>query len=255
MDVTEQVPEDFTYVAIPNNKLAPNLAKRGIYAVRYPRADASLSYFGMDDPVVGGYSAGAGRAAARHRARGRRRAGDPPGPARPGDRRRQSLLPPGVSGYDAAFKSEMSEFDPARAKALLDLYGYVDRDGDGWREQPDGSPLQIEYATQPDGFNRQLVTQWKKNMDAIGIRMVFRNAQWPENLKASRAGKLQMWGVGESGGPDGCRLPRARLRQERGPGQPGALRAARVRPALRAAEDAARRSRARRGHDRGRRNS
>ncbi len=97
----------------------------------------------------------------------------------------------------------MSEFDPARAKALLDLYGYVDRDGDGWREQPDGSPLQIEYATQPDGFNRQLVTQWKKNMDAIGIRMVFRNAQWPENLKASRAGKLQMWGVGESGGPDG----------------------------------------------------
>jgi peptide/nickel transport system substrate-binding protein len=202
MDVTEQVPEDFTYVAIPNNKLAPNLAKRGIYAVRYPRADASLSYFGMTDPVVGGYSpprVALRRAIAlavdvEQEIRVVRR-----GQAIPG----QSLLPPGVSGYDASFKSEMSEFDPARAKALLDLYGYVDRDGDGWREQPDGSPLQIEYATQPDGFNRQLVTQWKKNMDAIGIRMVFRNAQWPENLKASRAGKLQMWGVGESGGPDG----------------------------------------------------
>jgi ABC-type transport system substrate-binding protein len=202
MDVTEQVPEDFTYVAIPNNKLAPNLAKRGIYAVRYPRADAALSYFGMTDPVVGGYSPS--RVALRRaialavdveqEIRVVRR-----GQAIPG----QSLLPPGVSGYDASFKSEMSEFDPARAKALLDLYGYVDRDGDGWRDQPDGSPLQIEYATQPDGFNRQLITQWKKNMDAIGIRMVFRNAQWPENLKASRAGKLQMWGVGESGGPDG----------------------------------------------------
>ena len=35
----------------------------------------------------------------------------------------------------------MSEYDPARAKALLDLYGYVDRDGDGWRDMPDGSPL------------------------------------------------------------------------------------------------------------------
>ena len=35
----------------------------------------------------------------------------------------------------------MSDYDPARAKALLDLYGYVDRDGDGWREQPDGRPL------------------------------------------------------------------------------------------------------------------
>ena len=203
MDVTEQVPEEFTEVAIPNNKLAPNLAKRGIYAVRYPRADASLSYFGMTDPVVGGYSAAhvaLRRAIAlavdvEQEIRQVRR-----GQAIPG----QSLLPPGVSGYDAAFKSEMSQFDRARAMALLDLYGYVDRDGDGWREQPDGSPLQIEYATQPDSFNRELITQWKKNMDAIGIRMVFRNAKWPENLKASRAGKLQMWGVGESGGPDGA---------------------------------------------------
>jgi ABC-type transport system substrate-binding protein len=203
MDVLEQVPEDFTYVAIPNNKLAPNLAKRGIYAVRYPRADASLSYFGMTDPVVGGYTPE--RVALRRaialavdldqEIRQVRR-----GQAIPG----QSLLPPGVSGYDAAFKSEMSEFNPARAKALLDLYGYIDRDGDGWREQPDGSPLVIEYATQPSDFDRQLITQWKKNMDAIGIRMVFRTAKWPENLKASRAGKLQMWGVGNSGGPDGA---------------------------------------------------
>ena len=62
----------------------------------------------------------------------------------------QSPIPPGNSGYDPAFRSEMSEFNRAKAKALLDLYGYVDRDGDGWREQPDGSPLVIEYATQPD---------------------------------------------------------------------------------------------------------
>jgi ABC-type oligopeptide transport system substrate-binding subunit len=56
MDILEQVPEDFTYVAIPNNKLAPNLAKRGIYAVRYPRSDNSMSYFAMENPVVGGYT-------------------------------------------------------------------------------------------------------------------------------------------------------------------------------------------------------
>ncbi|MEP7099761.1 MAG: bicyclomycin resistance protein, partial [Burkholderiales bacterium] len=47
------------------------------------------------------------------------------------------------------------------------------------------------------------ITQWKKNMDAIGIRMVFKTAQWPENLKASRTGKLMMWGVGWTAGPDG----------------------------------------------------
>ena len=40
----------------------------------------------------------------------------------------------------------MSEFDRAKAQALLDMYGYVDRDGDGWRERPDGAPLTLEYA-------------------------------------------------------------------------------------------------------------
>jgi ABC-type transport system substrate-binding protein len=34
--------------------------------------------------------------------------------------------------------------------------------------------------------------------------MDFKTAKWPENLKASRAGKLMMWGVGWSGSsPDG----------------------------------------------------
>jgi len=202
MDVLEQVPEDFMTVAMPNDRLAPNLAKRGIHAVRYARSDVSLSYFAMESPVVGGYSP---EKVALRRAvalavdidaeiRNVRR-----GQAIPG----QSPIAPGTSGYDPAFRSEMSEFSRAKAKALLDVYGYLDRDGDGWREQPDGSPLVLEYATQPDDFNRQLITEWKKNMDAIGVRMVFRVAKWPENLKASRAGKLMMWGVGWSGGPDG----------------------------------------------------
>jgi ABC-type transport system substrate-binding protein len=56
---------------------------------------------------------------------------------------------PGLYGYDPAFKSEMGTFDRAKAQALLDLYGYVDKDGDGWRDLPDGSPLVLEYATQP----------------------------------------------------------------------------------------------------------
>jgi len=202
MDVIEQVPEDFTYTAIPNNKVAPSLAKQGIYDVRYLRNDASMSYFAMENPVVGGYTAekvALRRAIAlavnvEEEIRVVRR-----GQAVPA----QSIMAPGLWGYDPAFRSEMATFDRAKAQALLDLYGYVDRDGDGWRDQPDGSPLVLEYSTQPDELSRQLITQWKKNMDAIGVRMVFKTAQWPENLKASRAGKLMMWGVAWSAGPDG----------------------------------------------------
>ncbi len=202
MDIIWQVPEDFTNTAIPNNHVAPNLAKQGIYEVRYLRNDASMSYFAMENPVVGGYTPA--KVALR---RAIALAVDVEREIRVVRRGQaivaQSIVAPGLWGYDPAFKSEMGEFDRARAQALLDLYGYVDRNGDGWREQPDGAPLTIEYATQPDDLSRQLITQWQKNMDAIGVRMVFKTAQWPENLKASRAGRLMMWGVAWSGGPDG----------------------------------------------------
>jgi ABC-type transport system substrate-binding protein len=35
-------------------------------------------------------------------------------------------------------------------------------------------------------------------MKALGLRIEFKVAKWPEQLKASRAGKLMMWGVGWS---------------------------------------------------------
>jgi ABC-type transport system substrate-binding protein len=196
-DMVEEVPTDFAPIAMPNNKLAPNLARRDITMVRYPRADVSVSYFGMENPVVGGYEphkVALRRAIAlavdiESEIRLIRR-----GQAIPA----QSPIGPQTWGYDPQFKSEMSEFSRARAKALLDLHGYVDRDGDGWREQPDGSPLRIEYHSQPDQQSRQLTEAWQKNMSAIGIRIEFRVAKWPENLKSSRAGRLMMWGVGWS---------------------------------------------------------
>jgi ABC-type transport system substrate-binding protein len=202
-DVAENVPADFASVAFPNNKLAPNLAKQGIQMVRYPRADVAVSYFAMEHPVVGGYEP--------HKVALRRAislAVDVEREIRL-VRRGQAIpaqgpISPEVWGYDPALKTEMSDFSRARAKALLDMHGYRDRDGDGWREQPDGQPLLLEYATSPDQQSRQLTELWKKNMDAIGIRMEFKTAKWPENLKASRVGKLMMWGVGWSAGaPDG----------------------------------------------------
>ena len=53
-DLIEGVPAEFADIAIPNNQLAPNLAKRGIGMQRVPRADVAVTYFGMDHPVVGG---------------------------------------------------------------------------------------------------------------------------------------------------------------------------------------------------------
>jgi len=110
----------------------------------------------------------------------------------------QTVAAPGSFGYDPAFKTENSEYNVPRAKALLEMYGYVDRDGDGWREQPDGSPLVVQYATTPDAISRQFDELWQINMTKIGIRIDFRTAKWPEHLKAARAGQLMMWSLGYS---------------------------------------------------------
>ncbi len=202
-DVMDQVPAEFAGTAMPNNQLAPNLAKRGITMVRYPRADVAVSYFQMEDPVVGGTTPD--KVALRRamslgvdvdrEIRLVRR-----GQAVPA----QGAIAPGTWGYDPLLKTEMGQFSQARAKALLDMVGYVDKDGDGWREQPDGQPLSVELAFSPDAERRALAEQWQRNMQAIGIRMTFKTAKWPELLKLSRVGKLQMWSLGWSAGaPDG----------------------------------------------------
>ena len=203
-DFLERLPNEFAEVAIPNNELAPNLVKKGIVMDRAPLVDATLaSLFNQDNPVVGGYTPDkvalrraislAYNSAEEIRLVRKNQAV----PA-------QAAIAPLTFGYRGSLKTEMSDYDVARAKALLDLYGYVDKNGDGWREQPDGSPLVLEYATQPDQLSRQLVELWDKGMKSIGLKIVFKSAKWPENLKASRAGKLMMWGVAWSAGsPDG----------------------------------------------------
>lgn len=200
---TGAVPGEFITVAMPNGKIAPFLAKRGIQAQRQVNSDSGLVYYNMEDPVVGGYTPD--KIALRRalnlaqdletEIRTLRR-----GQAIPA----QSPVSPNLYGYDPAFKSENSTYDPARAKALLDMYGYVDRDGDGWRDLPDGKPLVIVRSTQPEQINREFDTQWKKNLDAIGIKTTFSVGKWAEQLKSARAGKLQVWSLSSSAAdPDG----------------------------------------------------
>jgi ABC-type transport system substrate-binding protein len=197
------VPSQFANQATPGRKLAPNLAKQGVRMYENLASDNAYTFFNMLDPMVGGTSP---QQVALRRAislaydvyeeiRMIRN-----GRAVPA----QSSISPHTTGYDPNFKTEMSDYDPARARALLDVYGFVDRNGDGWRERPDGSPLELVMATEPEQIYRQYNELFQKSMNAVGIRVRFNTAQWPENLKAADAGKLMMWMLGESSAsPDG----------------------------------------------------
>ena len=197
------VPPEYITLAAPNNRLAPNLAKRGVQMRQVANPTTRHVYFGMEHAMVGGYTPE--RVALRRALALAYNAPREIALLRHGQMlAAQSVMPPLVSGYDAALKSAMSEYSPARAKALLDLYGYTDKDGDGWRDQPDGSPLVLELSTEPSQLSRQLQGLWKKSMDAVQVKINFRVGAWPENIKASRAGKLMMWTTGWSAAiPDG----------------------------------------------------
>jgi ABC-type transport system substrate-binding protein len=194
-DLIEELPPEFISQAMPHGKLAPNLAKRGMQGYRMVRADLAATLYNMENPVVGGYTP---EKIALRRAIGL--AVDIEreirlvrfGQAIPA----QSPVVPNTNQYDPNFRSENSEYSPAKAKALLDMYGYIDRNGDGWRDMPDGSPLELVKTTQPDQQSRQLDEEWRRNMGVIGIRIRFETAQWPENMKNARAGKLMMWSLG-----------------------------------------------------------
>jgi len=201
-DLITGVPADFVNTTIPNGVLAPNLAARGILIDRTVELDLAFTYMNMEHPVIGGYTP---EKVALRRAialgydieasilqiyRGQATAA-------------QNTVPPGAIGDDRDFVSPLAQYDPARAKALLDTFGYVDRDGDGYREATDGSKLVLELASTPDGASKVNDEVWRRSMDGIGLRLEFRKAKWPELLRESRAGKLMMWGLGWlSGSPD-----------------------------------------------------
>ena len=187
----ENLPYEFLNMVIPGGKLAPWAEKRGIKYIPDIDPDVVYMYWNMKDPTFGGYTPD--KIALRRAVSFAYDNNEDVNLIRNGQAiEAESPLPPGVVGYDPKFTLGES-FDPAKAKALLDMFGFVDRNGDGWRDMPDGSPLVFRYATAPSQLDRQFTQLWKKAMDSIGIRMEVETAQWPELRKKSKLHLLQSW--------------------------------------------------------------
>jgi peptide/nickel transport system substrate-binding protein len=108
------------------------------------------------------------------------------------------------------FRSLYADFDPDRAKALLDEIGVVDANGDGFRDFPDGTPLEVKVDLQADAGQECLkvleVTQ--KNWTDIGLNVIINQMPPSEFGPAWRAGTLEFrtnWEVGD--GPDHLLYP------------------------------------------------
>jgi ABC-type transport system substrate-binding protein len=107
-----------------------------------------------------------------------------------------SPIAPGMAGYTPE-TSPTLEYNPAKAKALLDMFGYVDRDGDGWRDMPDGSPLTFDMAHYPLQTERERMKLWRRALNDIGINVTFNKVEkLPELRKQAQLGKIQSFNYG-----------------------------------------------------------
>lgn len=191
------LPASFVNQVLPGGKLTPQLAHQGVRVFTEVEPAFTYDVFNLDEKVggldnpLGGYSPE--RVALRRAIvlaydhdkeiqvvrQGQAIAARTP-------------VPPGVVGHDPTLWSRTEDFDPARAKALLDLFGYVDRDGDGWRELPDGRPLVLRYKYQAGGqAARDEAQLWVNCLANVGIRLEATAVQFSDLVNDRRLGNYQ----------------------------------------------------------------
>ena len=103
----------------------------------------------------------------------------------------QSPLPPGMFGYDPAYRNPYRQFDLAKAKKLLADAGYPKG------LTPEGRPLAIRYDTSATTAAGKQTTRWLvKQFEAIGIRLDVVINDWHTQQKKADEGDFQLIGYG-----------------------------------------------------------
>jgi peptide/nickel transport system substrate-binding protein len=126
--------------------------------------------------------------------------------------RANAIVPPVFSSFHDA-SLEGYNYDPKKAKSLLDEAGYKDVDGDGFRENPKGEKLQIKFATMSgDDVAEQIASFWLQNWNEVGLDVVFTDGRTIEfNSFYDRVQAddpeidifMGAWGVGSNPSPSG----------------------------------------------------
>ena len=190
-DYLEQVPESMTDMVIRDGQLKPALQARGIRLSRFPVLQTYYMWMNMNDPVLGGYSKD--RIALRRAISLAYNSAEDIALLKKGFAiKAESPLPPNVLGYDPNYRSPVP-YDPALANALLDRHGYGKRDAEGFRLAPDGKPLTLTMHSEATVSGRLRDELWRKCLNAIGLRVMFKSDKKTEIIKASRLGKVTMF--------------------------------------------------------------
>ena len=84
----------------------------------------------------------------------------------------------------------MATYDPEKARAMLDELGFVDADGDGWRETPEGLPIAWNIYPQEAGGMVKPAELIRENFADVGIQVfiqVTEASYWMTLIESNQA--------------------------------------------------------------------
>ncbi len=121
-----------------------------------------------------------------------------------------AVYPAGIGPFYAAWIDEkrlepykyILKYDPAKAKAILDKAGYVDKDGDGFRDNKDGSELVFKISV-PTGWDDWInsVQIMTENLQDIGVNAKMHTPDegaWFEKIATGEFDVYMMWNNGHA---------------------------------------------------------
>ena len=77
-------------------------------------------------------------------------------------------VPPSHWAYNPAFTDSLS-YDPDQARALLEAAGWVDRDGDGVRENADGIRMEFTLKTNQNRERERIIQIMQNQLEQVGV--------------------------------------------------------------------------------------
>ncbi|MEM0352556.1 MAG: ABC transporter substrate-binding protein [Sulfolobales archaeon] len=96
-------------------------------------------------------------------------------------------------------------YDPKKANEILDEIGFTDKDGDGWRDGPNGEQVVIEIYSPTAGYDpiRARAAEFiKSDLEKIKIKAVVYYYEWAALWPLIREGKVMSWLLGSGWSPD-----------------------------------------------------
>jgi len=91
--------------------------------------------------------------------------------------------------FDEAAYRRYTEYDPQKARRLLEKAGYRDTDGDGWRELTDGSRFELTVDIVAPGQDQDVcelvASHWREVGVKLNLNAALRDIIWPRRIAGS----------------------------------------------------------------------